>query len=282
MTDNLLAIFGLKYNPFGRNTPVDGLWRPPGAEAFLRRLGHAVPDGGFVAVTGESGLGKSKVMHLSSDYLLRLGGDIVVGVMEYPPSTVSDFYRELGDLFGVNLSPANRYGGFKALRERWCEHIQTTLYRPVLLIDEAQEMVTRGLTELRLLGSARFDSDYLLTTVLCGDTQLLERFRTKELAPLGSRIRTRWHLEPWDNSALKSFLDHTIEAAGAAHLMTEGLKSTLIEHAAGNLRILCGMGDDLLRAGAEREVKRLDENLYMELYGQVSRNPKPRRARRKP
>jgi len=135
---------------------------------------------------------------------------------------------------------------------------------------------------VRLLGSARFDSDYLLTTVLCGDTQLLERFRAKDLAPLGSRVRTRWHLEPWDTNALKSFLDHAIEAAGAAHLMTEGLKTTLVEHSAGNLRILCGMGDDLLRAGVERELKRLDEKLYMELYAQPAQvtPPRPRRKRR--
>ena len=133
--DNLLAIFGLKYNPFGRNIPVEALWRPPGTEPFLFRVTNVVRDGGFVLISGFPGLGKSKILHLLSEHLLQMGGDVVVGVMEYPPSTVSDFYRELGDLFGVDLSPANRYGSFKVLRERWREHIQSTLLRPVLLID---------------------------------------------------------------------------------------------------------------------------------------------------
>jgi type II secretory pathway predicted ATPase ExeA len=48
------------------------------------------------------------------------------------------------------------------------------------------------LTELRLLQSASFDSKSLLVTVLCGDTRLTDRFRTPELLPLGSRIRTRF------------------------------------------------------------------------------------------
>ena len=34
-----------------------------------------------------------------------------------------DFYRELGDIFSVKLSPLNRWGGFKALRERWRAHV---------------------------------------------------------------------------------------------------------------------------------------------------------------
>ena len=83
---------------------------------------------------------------------------VIVGVMERPQSSLRDFYREMGELFGVNLSPTNRYGGFKALRQRWLEHIKSTLFRPVLLIDKAHEMMTSSLNELRLLGNAEFDS----------------------------------------------------------------------------------------------------------------------------
>ena len=43
-----------------------------------------------------------------------------------------------------------RWGGFKALRERWQAHLENTLLRPVLLIDEAQEMSPVVLCELRL------------------------------------------------------------------------------------------------------------------------------------
>jgi len=280
MVDKLLALYGLKHHPFAQRIPVHALWSPPGTEAFFFRVENVVLDGGFVLLSGEPGLGKSKILHLMSERLNRLGGDVVVGVMEYPPSSMSDFYRELGDLFDVNLSPSNRYGGFKALRERWHEHIQATLFRPVLILDEAQEMISRCLTELRLLGSARFDSDCILTTVLCGDNQLPERFRCKQLAPLGSRIRTRWALEPWDNKALLSFVDHSLEAAGAPHLMTDELKITMVHHAAGNLRILCAMGDELLRAGAEQEVTRLDEKLYLEIYAQSGRSTERAQNRR--
>jgi general secretion pathway protein A len=137
----LLALFGLKWNPFTSNIPVESLWTPPAFEAFFFRVENLVLEGGFAMICAEPGLGKSKILQLISHRLSPLQG-VSVGVMERPQSSLADFYRELGAIFGVNLSPANRYGGFKALRERWLHHIKTTLFRPVLLIDEAREMVS--------------------------------------------------------------------------------------------------------------------------------------------
>jgi general secretion pathway protein A len=250
---DFLSLFGLKHNPFSRNIPHEALWKAPGSEAFFFRVETIVMDGGFALITGEAGLGKSKALQLLAERLLRIGGDVVVGVMERPQNSLGDFYRELGDLFSVDLSPSNRYRGFRGLREKWRAHIQSTMSHSCL-------------TELRLLGSARFDSECLVTTVLCGDARLPERFRSEELAPLGSRIRTRWNLEPWDRNALRGFLEHTLDAAGALHLMTDELKTTLVEHAGGNIRVLCGMGEELLAIGAQRQVKRLDEQLYFEIF----------------
>jgi general secretion pathway protein A len=92
--------------------------------------------------------------------------DVTVGAINHPQSNLADFYRELGDVFGVPLRPHNRWGGFKALREQWQAHLESTRRRPVLLIDEAQEMAPSVLSELRLMASARFDSQPLLCVVL--------------------------------------------------------------------------------------------------------------------
>ncbi len=99
--------------------------------------------------------------------------------------------REMGDMFGVELRPTNRWGGAKMLRDRWQPHIDAALSRPVLIVDEAQEMPPAVLAELRLLSSARLDSHILLTVVLAGDGRLVERLRSDELMPLASRMRVR-------------------------------------------------------------------------------------------
>src|SRR5258707_3663136 len=98
-----------------------------------------------------------------------------------PQANLADFYREMGDLFGVELRPHNRWAGAKVLRERWQTHIDASLARPVLIVDEAQEMLSTVLSELRLLCSTRLDSHILLTVVLAGDGRLLERLRSDEV-----------------------------------------------------------------------------------------------------
>ncbi|MCP3953090.1 MAG: ATP-binding protein [Desulfobacterales bacterium] len=270
----LQAIFGLKWNPFLPNIPVESLWAAPEMDTFLFRIENLVMDGGFAMICGEPGLGKSKNLQLLAHRLEQLD-NVIVGVMERPQSNLGDFYRELGELFGVNLSPANRYGGFTALRKRWKEHIKSTLFRPVLLIDEAQEMMTCSLNELRLLGSAKFDSECLLTVVLCGDTRLPERFRSSTLLGLGSRIRFRRLLEPYEKQDLQDYLEHCLEQAGAPHLMTKTLMGTLVEHSAGNLRLLNIMAAELLDAGAQQELAQLDEKLFLQIY---SRNPQKNKS----
>lgn len=261
----LLALYGLKWNPFLPNVPVEALWRPPGLDVFLFQVENLVMDGGFAMICGEPGIGKSKILQILANRIGRLD-EIVVGTMERPQSGLSDFYRELGDLFGVSLSVANRYGGFKALRERWSNHIKKTLFRSVLLIDEAQEMESKCMNELRFLGSVKFDSECLLTIVLSGDARLPERFRSNALVSLGSRIRARMNLEPYDRAAMLECLEHAIQNSGAPHLMTQALKETLVEHSAGNLRLLNMTAAELLEKGAREEIAQLDEKLFLQTY----------------
>jgi general secretion pathway protein A len=268
----LLALYGLKWNPFSPELPPEGLLATPKIEHFAWRVEQLVQEGGFALVTGESGTGKSVALRIVAGRLSTLS-DVTVGVIERPQSRSADFYRELGDIFAVKLKPHNRWCGFKALRERWKTHLASSRIRPVLLVDEAQEMSPDVLGELRILSSANFDATSLLTVVLSGDGRLLELLRQEDLVPLGSRIRTRLVTEPAAREELLELLRHALQKAGNATLMTAELMDTLVDHSAGNYRSLMIMGAELLAYGMAQDVAQLDEKCYLEVF--QPRGPRP-------
>ena len=266
MIRQLQTLYGLKWNPFLPDAPLEGLVAGPAIEHFAWRIEQMGTEGGFALVTGDPGIGKSVALRF---VVARLSSvrDVQVGVLARPHSHVADFYRELGDLFGVTLSPHNRWAGSRVLRERWRTHTESTLCRPVLVIDEAQEMYPATLNELRFLCSADLDARRLLTVVLAGDRRLTDSFRSPELLALGSRIRVRLNLDAVSTEDLANSLRHALEAAGNPDLMTPALIDTLTAHAAGNRRLLMNLGAELLAAAVRDKLPRLDEQLFLQVCG---------------
>lgn len=271
MNPKLQTLYGLKFHPFHPDVPIEALYCSPILDSFIRRVELSIVDGGFIMITGEPGTGKSVALRLLAHRLRNLP-DVLVGTIEHPQSRTSDFYRELADLFGVPLGSNNRWAAFKALRVRWSEHITASLARPVLIMDEAQEVLSTVFGELRILASKELDARQLLCIIFAGDQRLPERFRSPELLPIGSRIRRRLVLDYSSRDELLSCLDHLLEAAGNASLMTTELKATLAEHAAGNYRVLMNLADELLSIALERELPRLDDKLYLEAFAQPQRS----------
>jgi general secretion pathway protein A len=271
----LSALYGLKWNPFLENIPVEALCKTPRIDHFACRVEDLVMHGGFALVTGDVGAGKSAVLRLLAERLSGLR-DVVVGELQRPQSRVTDFYRELGDLFGFAVSTSNRWGAYKTVRAKWQDHIHQTLFRPILLVDEAQEMSSLLLSELRLLGSTKLDTCTIVTVVLCGDRRLEDKLRTPELLPVQSRIRTRLVLDAETPETLGAMLHHSLAAAGNPALTTDELQRTLCEHAAGNRRVLMNLCNELLALAVAKNATRLDDELYFEMTSAEYRPARPK------
>lgn len=275
MSKKLLALYGLKFNPFSPQVPTDALWISPATESFCWRIEHQIGEGGFALAVGDVGTGKSAALRILATRLGRVR-DLAVGVLTRPQASLADFYRELGQLFNVPLSPHNRWASAKVLREKWLHHLESSLCRPVLLIDEAQETSAAVFSELRLLASADLDSRSILTVILAGDSRLASRLDSADLLPLASRIRSRLRTEALAPQQLLHCLQHLLQEAGNPKLLPPSLLQTLSEHAAGNLRLLMNLGNDLLAAALRQEVDRIDDKLFLEVF---ALDPKPRSKR---
>jgi type II secretory pathway predicted ATPase ExeA len=278
MNKALLALYGLKYNPFSPQLPTEALMCTEALEAFAWRIENThVREGGFALITGVPGTGKSVALRILAARLEQLP-ELTVAALTHPSANLADFYRELGDLFAVELRPHNRWMGFKALRARWMAHLDTSLMRPVLLIDEAQELAPAVINELRLLSAAKFDAQTLLSVILAGDQRLTEQLRREELLPLGSRIRARLTLERASREELLECLEHLTRAAGNPALFSPELARALAEHAMGNFRVLTNLAAECLAYGARHDIATLDEKVFFAVFHPERKANKPRRA----
>jgi len=88
-------------------------------------------------ITGDPGTGKSVALRLLSKRLESMR-DVVVGTVEHPQSRTMDFYRELGDL-SAPLALPQPLGRIQDSAGPLGRAHHSTLSRPVLIIDEAQE-----------------------------------------------------------------------------------------------------------------------------------------------
>lgn len=274
MSNAINRSFGLKWNPFVKDVPDEGLVTLPQVDYFLRRMECLVDEGGFAMLTGDPGLGKSVAMRLVH-CSLKQRRDVTVAKIDRPQSSVADFYRELGHAFAVSVGASNRWGGFRTLRDRWRSTIENKLVRPVLLVDEAQEIHDSVMSEIRILSSDAFDSCALLTVAFAGDSRLVANLATPALHPLETRMRLKLTLQALPTATLVEAMSELCAKAGNPQLVTPGLMQALADHAHGNFRALMHIAADLLLEAYERKVDRLDEKLYMEVM-QSRTPPAPR------
>ena len=92
MNPSLLALYGLKWNPFSPELPAEALRLTPAAEDFVWRVAQTlVREGGFAMIHGEPGTGKSVVLRLlgaNPDERAALAAAYVPGALVEAPFAI--------------------------------------------------------------------------------------------------------------------------------------------------------------------------------------------------
>ena len=194
----------------------------PAWQQSLRRLDQLAGVHSSGILHGPNGVGKSLLIHHWGERLspkqyrvLRLVHSSLMG---------SDLLRQLVKLAGK--TPQFRRGdNVSILAELWREWAPVW---PIMVIDEAQDLNTVVLEELRLLTCARSDATAPFSLILCGDDELLGRLDLGINRALMSRLGYCIHLDRWPAETLKEYFHHRLHEVGIHSSPFEPAAETLL------------------------------------------------------
>ena len=84
----------------------------------------------------------------------------------------------------------------------------------VLIVDEAQNLSSKVLEEVRLLSGVETRKEKVLRIILAGQPELKETLDSPRLKQLVQRVRLRFHIGPLDERDMREYIKHRLAIAG--------------------------------------------------------------------
>ena len=181
-------------------------------EALAHLVYGAGENGGFVLLTGEVGTGKTTVCRA---FLEQIPENVDVALILNPAMTVTELLRAVCDEFRIPLVDADRT--VKRLVDRLNQYLleaHANGRRPVLMIDESQNLRPKVLEQVRLLTNLETTKHKLLQIFLVGQPELRALLQRPGLRQLNQRITARYHLQPFNPSDTAEYVRHRLAVAG--------------------------------------------------------------------
>lgn len=218
---------------------------------------------GFVLLTGEVGTGKTTLLHA---LLAQLDSTTDSAFIFNPKLSVLDFFRMLLDEFEIGVECETKADYLLALNRFLIDRLKKN--RTVLLIvDEAQNLSTEMLEEVRLLSNLETSTSKLIQIMLVGQPELNEMLSRPELRQLRQRIVLSHHLRPFDQREIDAYIDERLRLAGytGKGIFKRSARRELAAVTGGVPRLVNVVCDGALLIGYGREQLRLDAAIIQEV-----------------
>jgi len=216
--------------------------------------------GGFVQLTGEVGTGKTTLSRL---LLEQLSEDTRIALVLNPRQNAVELLETICEELHIDIE--SKRGSTKALVDALNAYLLDAYakgLRVVLLIDEAQNLPSDALEQVRLLTNLETDTQKLLQILLLGQPELREMVAKPELRQLAQRITARFHLTPLDAKETGEYLRHRWRVAGGQKFPFEAKAVQRLHQRAGGVpRLLNVVAERALLAGYARDAAMIDAKL---------------------
>ena len=273
--------FGLNEKPFSITPDPRYLFLGPRhAEALAHLLYGVTESGGFIQLTGEVGTGKTTVVR---SLLEQLPQHTDVALVLNPRLSPREFLLTICDELHVEVPDRSSMKSIvDALNQRLLE-AHAAGRRVVLIVDEAQNLSTDVLEQIRLLTNLETAKQKLLQIILIGQPELRELLARNDLRQLAQRITGRYHLEPLEAEELQAYVRHRLEVAGSrAQIFSAGALRVLHQSSSGIPRLVNVIADRALLGAWSQEEPNISANMARKAAREVFGERARRKAGRSP
>ncbi len=193
--------------------------------------------GGFVALTGEVGTGKTTLCHC---LLQQLPENIDIALILNPKLNAIELLATICD--ELRISYDKNQHTLKNLIDALNQHLLTAhanARRTILIIDEAQNLSLEVLEQVRLLTNLETTKTKLLQIILVGQPELKDLLNRRELRQLNQRITARYHLLPLSLAETRTYIRHRLMVCkGDPDLFKESAITKIFQFSKGIPRII--------------------------------------------
>lgn len=236
ISDVVKNFFGFNRIPFSKNLGVNELYQGASFKEAISRLQLALENEDITLLTGSIGSGKSSVLRY---FASNLDPHSFVPVY-IPAGNIKP--GEIAKKALQQLKMEVPYQSTVALRK--LKQIIITLnqnkgIKPVLFLDEAQDLPLQTILALKSILNFNMDSQNLLLIIISGQPALSEKLELSPLESIHRRIRIKYFLQPFSLEETSSYISHCLKVCGVtkdiftddskAHIFTlsKGIISTI-------------------------------------------------------
>jgi len=241
--------FGFNRRPFDLTPNPKFLVLTDSHREALSNLEYGIASGkGITLLLGEAGSGKTTIIRAA---LERQPQRVHCVHLHNPTLTREEFVHMLAARF--NLSEEAKHSKTKMLLEleELLADRRAKGEATVLVIDEAQSLPLDLLEEIRLLANIETDDDKLVSVIIAGQPELIDRLNDVSLRQLKQRIALRCELRPLTLQETAVYIAGRIRAAGGvdARVFTREAVELIYERARGIPRTISVISDNALLGG---------------------------------
>jgi general secretion pathway protein A len=279
MTAMYQSHFGLAAAPFSIAPDPRYLYMSQRHQEALAHLLFGLGgDGGFVLLTGEVGAGKTTICRC---LLEQVPDSCDVAYIFNPKLTVGELLSTLCVEFGIDYPPGNvSVKVYIDCINRYLLDAHARGRSAVLIIDEAQNLSTAVLEQMRLLTNLETSQRKLLQIILIGQPELAVMLDQPELRQLAQRIVARYHLGPLTRQEVAAYVGHRLDVSGGRRqLFPASLMGRLYRLSGGVPRVINVLCDRALLGAYVQGRERVSRATLAQAAQEVLHRPTaPRRS----